>query len=585
MQILYMSLLTDMKTLPEEQVKFQSIRIHEDLGDIKYIFSDKTGTLTKNEMLLRGLAYDVVHLKHSESANFTSRYFSHDFNKNTILERLDSEVGNKKNLLEYTFINILVNSSVMLEDGEYRSPSPDEVALVNALREIEMELVSKTESEIIIKMRGELRKFSLLNNFEFTSERARSSAVIQRDGQIWLFAKGADNRIVTLLADRSRDETVKHHVEEYSRDGLRSLCYAYRIISATDYTEWERKFTEAKKKYVQDKSAKTLIDDLVAELENKLTFSGVTALEDKLQDEVADTVADLTDAGIKIWVLTGDKMSTAISIAKSCNLFEDSTKIVKVESGSEEEVKNRLLDIKSELDRLNNSPVSSFRQVSRLSVSSKEERGLIANGKDKELLEKLIETTLIADEDKRVMTELWNVMRNDDKIEQMTASYLGRAMNIEVDNSNIGLVLEEKAITAVLQEGNFEILKEIFDKCRSVICCRCSPLQKSAVVERIKQATSATCLAIGDGGNDVNMIKEANIGVGIFGKEGLQAAFNADYAFCQFKYLRPLVLRHGRLSLYRNSYFYYFFFFKNMIWTVPALYFLLFCGYSGYVII
>jgi hypothetical protein len=146
---------------------------------------------------------------------------------------------------------------------------------------------------------------------------------------------------------------------------------------------------------------------------------------------------------------------------------------------------------------------------------------------------------------------------------------------------NVGVIIEGNAIMQCLDGEIFPIFWEVISKSRSVICCRCSPNFKSNLVEFVKKMSGDITMAIGDGGNDVNMLKSANIGVGIFGKEGHQAAYNSDYAISQFKYLERLLFFHGRYSLIRNSYFINFFFFKNLIFTFPQFWFAFFSGFSG----
>ena len=116
---------------------------------------------------------------------------------------------------------------------------------------------------------------------------------------------------------------------------------------------------------------------------------------------------------------------------------------------------------------------------------------------------------------------------------------------------------------------------------RSVICSQCLPIQKSKIVEFVKKHTKDITLAIGDGENDVNMIKTAHIGIGLFGKEGCQAAFNSDYAFYQFKYLKRLLFNNGRFSLLRNTYFLNMYFFKNLFYTIIPIIFTFFSLFSG----
>ena len=116
--------------------------------------------------------------------------------------------------------------------------------------------------------------------------------------------------------------------------------------------------------------------------------------------------------------------------------------------------------------------------------------------------------------------------------------------------------MEGSAITTCLTEGKAaDLFWDLIQRSRSLICCRASPSQKSQVVSFIKKRTDSTTLAIGDGGNDVNMIRTANVGIGIFGKEGYQAAYNSDYAISQFKYLKRLLFYEGRLALYNGLQF------------------------------
>jgi P-type E1-E2 ATPase len=155
--------------------------------------------------------------------------------------------------------------------------------------------------------------------------------------------------------------------------------------------------------------------------------------------------------------------------------------------------------------------------------------------------------------------------------------------NLQFKVMSIGLLIEGDSISHCLDDDLKEIFWTIVKNSKSVVCCRCSPKQKAEVVGFVKNVSGEITLAIGDGGNDIPMIKMADIGCGIFGKEGYQAAFNSDFAFSQFKYLKRLIYIHGRLSLLRNSYFVYFFFFKNVLFTLTQLWFCFFCGFSGQV--
>ena len=144
------------------------------------------------------------------------------------------------------------------------------------------------------------------------------------------------------------------------------------------------------------------------------------------------------------------------------------------------------------------------------------------------------------------------------------------------------LILNGDCVGLCTEKGDSaELFWFLIQHSRSVICCRCSPTQKSSLVKFVRENTKDLTLAIGDGENDVDMIKTANIGIGIYGKEGSQAAFNADYAFYEFKYLKRLLFANGRFILLRNSYLYNLFFSKNFVYTLQYLLFNFFTLYSG----
>lgn len=162
-----------------------------------------------------------------------------------------------------------------------------------------------------------------------------------------------------------------------------------------------------------------------------------------------------------------------------------------------------------------------------------------------------------------------------------------------VNSSNISSEIEENTGFAMVVNGHSlvhclsaqleERFLDIASQCKSVICCRVTPLQKAMVVELIKRTKNAVTLAIGDGANDVSMIKAAHIGVGISGQEGMQAVLASDYSIAQFKYLERLLLVHGRWSYYRMCKFLRYFFYKNFAFTLCHFWFAFFCGFSAQV--
>ena len=119
-------------------------------------------------------------------------------------------------------------------------------------------------------------------------------------------------------------------------------------------------------------------------------------------------------------------------------------------------------------------------------------------------------------------------------------------------------------------------------QCQCVIVCRASPSHKALVVQMVrKQIPGVLTMAIGDGTNDVSMIKEAHVGIGLKGLEGTEAAANADYAIGTFNHVGRLTLVHGRNFAYKIDYYIYKFMYKNLVTAGSALYVGFISGFGG----
>ena len=202
----------------------------------------------------------------------------------------------------------------------------------------------------------------------------------------------------------------------------------------------------------------------------------------------------------------------------------------------------------------------------------------------------IFKSETIIDDFRNNITKQLNNIEEEDKKQSRFRKRKKSQNEIEIKNlkRNNGLIIEGISITKCITNPSIkDLFLDIISKCRTVICCRCAPIQKSEMVHFVKQNTinlGYSTLAIGDGGNDVNMIKEASIGIGLFGKEGYQAAFNSDYAISKFKYLSRLLYYHGRFSLMRNSYFILYFFYKSILYAMPHFWLLFYNGYSSSII-
>jgi phospholipid-translocating ATPase len=187
----------------------------------------------------------------------------------------------------------------------YKAQSPDEAALVQAAKDIGFTFLKRVNHTIMLDIFGEKRSYELLDVMEFNSFRKRMSVIVKRpEGDILLICKGADSVILPRLrgdTDPALQDVTCKHLEEFANDGLRTLCLAFRIIPQQEYDKWSQINTKAQKAMVDREKE---VDKAAELIEKDMTLVGVTAIEDRLQEGVPESIAKLSEAGIKIWVLT-----------------------------------------------------------------------------------------------------------------------------------------------------------------------------------------------------------------------------------------------------------------------------------------
>ncbi|KAL7044217.1 hypothetical protein ACKWTF_001834 [Chironomus riparius] len=495
----------------------RSTTIPEELGRISYLLTDKTGTLTQNEMVFKKIhlgtvAYgsDSFELVASTIQSLSGTIHPNSSEqietaKSAIMRRPEgwrvweavkalALCHNVTPVYEETDTEAIAKSvSVEIQaEKVYQASSPDEIALVKWTEDVGLALVERDLSSITLQLTGivkssssdnasiltattdlssishsmsheKLLKYKILQIFPFTSESKRMGIIVQDtvSGEITFYLKGAD---VVMLSIVQYNDWLSEESGNMAREGLRTLVVAKKILSTEQYLDFESKYNAARLS-ITDRIQR--VQTVIESIEREMELLCLTGVEDRLQEQVRPTLELIRNAGVKIWMLTGDKLETATCIAKSSHLVG----------------RNQNLHILK-------------------SVQTRTDAHL----------------------------ELNQFRRKQD----------------------CALVVSGESLEICLQYYQYEFM-ELATQSPAVVCCRCSPTQKAEVVRLIQKHTGKRTCAVGDGGNDVSMIQQSDAGIGIEGREGKQASLAGDFSIPQFKYIAKLLVLHGRRSYKRSA--------------------------------
>ncbi|RFU81591.1 p-type atpase [Trichoderma arundinaceum] len=478
--------------------------IPEDLGRIEYLLSDKTGTLTQNDMEMKKIHIGTVSYA-NEAMDEVNTYVRQAFHiqptvdpasqsilitpssamSNTVnvgATRTRREIGSRvRDVVLALALCHNVTPTSEIEDGKevtsYQASSPDEIAIVRWTESVGLKLSYRDRKGMVLESTETGRpvvRVRILDVFPFTSEGKRMGIVVQflesmhvtnpglGSGEIWFYQKGADTVMSSIVA---ANDWLDEETANMAREGLRTLVVGRKKLSHQQYQEFASQYHEASLSITaRDAGMQRVVSRY---LESDLELLGVTGVEDKLQKDVKPSLELLRNAGIKIWMLTGDKVETARCVA----------------------------------------------------ISSK----LVARG--------------------QYIYTVAKLNRKDNAQEHLDFLRSKTDACLLIDGESLALFLTHFRIEFI----SIAVLLP------TVVACRCSPTQKAEVAKLIREYTKKRVCCIGDGGNDVSMIQAADVGVGIVGKEGRQASLAADFSIEQFCHLVKLLVWHGRNSYKRSA--------------------------------
>ncbi|KAI2779583.1 phospholipid-translocating P-type ATPase [Daldinia loculata] len=473
--------------------------IPEDLGRIEYLLSDKTGTLTQNEMEMKKIHVGTVSYA-NEAMDEVVAYVRHGFigtpNDTALVTpsssynttagvtatRTRREIGSRvRDVVLALALCHNVTPTVEEENGQtvtsYQASSPDEIAIVRWTESVGLRLAHRDRKKMVLESTETGKvvvQVQILDIFPFTSDGKRMGIIVRfheqskpspsgsDNGEIWFYQKGADTVMGSIVA---ANDWLDEETANMAREGLRTLVVGRKRISYEQYRDFSTSYQEASLAISgRDAGMQRVVSEF---LERDLELLGVTGVEDKLQRDVKPSLELLRNAGIKIWMLTGDKVETARCVAVSSKLVARGQYIYTVAKLKHKDNAQDHLDF----------------------LRSKTDACLLIDGESLML-------------------------------------YL---THFRVDFISVAVRLP------------------------TVVACRCSPTQKADIAKLIKEFTKKRVCCIGDGGNDVSMIQAADVGVGIVGKEGRQASLAADFSIEQFCHLTKLLVWHGRNSYKRSA--------------------------------
>ncbi|MCJ1476728.1 hypothetical protein MMC13_005396 [Lambiella insularis] len=648
----------DLKTPMEARTS----TMNEELGQVRYIFSDKTGTLTNNSMRFRMMSVAGAMWSHNacmqetptgnlleapatechkpdihedETATNFPNLNDLIITKGTTSELVTSIQGRPKTTTAQAARHLILAIALChtctpetKADGivGFQATSPDEVALLEAAKDLGYLLKKRQAGVLTIESLSEgsliSENYRILHVIDFTSDRKRMSVIVRMpDGRLCVISKGADSimkdllRLSKLAKQKGRDVEARAHVRQSieAENYVRRMSLHYTKKTTSGHSSFggvprlsmsilrsPRSGRPKSTRWFADEEREILASPIETNSQSRFSFEipnpqhqAFPAVEETIEPSSLGKGSILDDASLfencfqHINNFATEGFRTLLYAHRYID-DDEYTQWHKVYSEASSSLEARQ-------EKMNDAAFLVERNMELLGATAVEDK--LQDG-----------VPLAIDRLRRANIKLW--MLTGDKRE--TAINIGRSCSLIQDFSEV-IILDNEAgdLSQQLKHNTWnmkhqkpvhsvlvvdgqtlsgleqdDVLKASFTELailvESVVCCRASPAQKASLVHSIRQQVKgAVTLAIGDGANDIAMIQEAHVGIGITGKEGLQAARTSDYSIAQFRYLVRLLLVHGRWNYVRVCKYTLGTFWKETLFYFTQALYQRYNGYTG----
>lgn len=504
-----------------------------DFGQIKYILSDKTGTLTKRKFSVKACFIDDKYYSldplDKKDENYIFRSDDNNWiSKLEISQDLDREkrekVGNQDGAIHSFLETLCICHSVKIRKKEnifvnndkiYGASFAEEKAILKVLKNLGYSLNKTKNDKIILEINGETKIYYIVGRNRYSEERQRMSVIVKKrktDNDSILFCKGNDASILHNINFKNDEEkqNLLDQIKRMANLGYRFFIFTKKYLFEDDTNTFITKYKSAENNMIQ---REVFFENLANEYENDLDFLGILFFEEDFTPELRFSINKLDNAGIKTWILSGDKRDNVIAVAKNLEMVNNLSNIV--EFAKEDQLDD--LDIKMNMHLMQF--IGNNENYSKLKDDQEIEGGI------------------------NNVNTMNKINKND--IQAVKKIQQSKELFMFVDGDCFNLICNDTRL--------FQSFTILLAYTRGFFGYSFSPNNKYRFTKIMQDYVihNSKLLAIGDGLNDLMMLKEADLSIGIRSREILQVRNTCDVIVSSFPQITDLILVHGTWNLHR----------------------------------